>query len=41
MSQVNVSDFVKTKLTGIKEDEQHTSIDSVMRMLLAEHEQNR
>ena len=34
MSQVTVTDYVKKSLNEIKRKEEHTSIDSVLRMLL-------
>ena len=34
MSLINISDYVKAKLEGKKKEEQHKSLDSVIRVLL-------
>lgn len=36
MKTIGVSDWVKKKLEGIKEREEHTSLDSVIRVLILE-----
>jgi len=41
MPLINVSDYVKKKLDQIKDEEQHTSYDSVIRTLLLERELKR
>lgn len=39
MPTVAVSETVKEELETIKDDEEHTSYDSVIRVLLSEYEQ--
>lgn len=39
MPTISVSGFVKRRLDEIKEEEDHTSYDSVLRVLVMEHEQ--
>jgi len=41
MPVINVSEYVKRKLDRIKEEEQHTSYDSVIRTLLFVWEQHK
>lgn len=38
MPHITVSEHVKSELDGIKESEEHTSYDSVVRVLLGNYE---
>lgn len=41
MPLINISDFVKAKLEAKKKEEQHKSLDSVIRVLLEREEKER
>lgn len=40
MPQIDASDPVHTELVSIREDGDHKSLDSVLRMLLREHDED-